>query len=512
MSSAPSFHSAYGRLCPRCRRPAAGGRRCPYDGAFYVERQALEAVGRDSHLGALVGDRYVVEARLGFGGMGSVYRGRDEESGEAVAVKFLREEYASHPAIRQRFIREAEAGASLVHPNVVSLLDFGVDSSHTLYIVMDLVEGHTLRDEVNKSGAFSVAHARDLAVQILRGLQAAHDVGLVHRDLKHDNIMLVGDRSRLQVRLLDFGVVKINGRPNDETLGLVTQTGVLVGSPSYMSPEQVRGLEVGPPADVYALAVVLYEAMTARRLFKVDSYDSLLREGAQREAPPLTHTAEGEAVPPAFNRIIQRALAHDPAERFPDARTMRLALEQMDPRPPGLPTELLADAPATPLPTPVPAGSFLEPTPLPDVHHAIHDTMPSTRALTRTLLENAKAAQEAQTAVRTGAQSQAPDAQSDPDASIMKALSTDASPIALDGTPTRVNAEPSSLEGDPPASEDQSPQNAVMSSRPALTPQPSPAGEEALHVPRSGGAVWMAAGGALAAFGLVKLGALLFGG
>lgn len=366
MATVSPLHASNGRLCPRCRRPAAGGRRCPYDGAFYVERKALEAVGRDSNLGALVGDRYVVESRLGFGGMGSVYRGRDEQTGDAVAIKFLREEYASHPAIRQRFVREAEAGASLSHPNVVGLLDFGLDANHTLYIVMELVDGHTLRDEVNKHGAFNVAHARDLAVQILRGLQAAHDVGLIHRDLKHDNIMLSGHRSRLQVRLLDFGVVKINGRPGDETMGLVTQTGVLVGSPSYMSPEQVRGLEVGPPADLYALAVVLYEAMTARRLFKVDSYDSLLREGAERDAPDLTHTADGEPVPPAFNRIIQRALAHDPAERFPDAKTMRLALEQMDPRPPGLPTELLADAPATPLPTPVPVGAFMEGGPLLD--------------------------------------------------------------------------------------------------------------------------------------------------
>ncbi|MCK6570350.1 serine/threonine protein kinase [Myxococcota bacterium] len=336
-------------VCPRCRRTQApqDGRRCPVDKAYFVTRAALAAAGRDAYLGELIGNRYAVLERLGMGGMGAVYRGRDEKTGDRVAVKFLRDEYSQHKAIRARFVREAEAGVSIDSPFVVGMLDFGVDADHTLYIVMEYCEGWTLRDEVNNNGPFSVRHARELARQMLRGLADAHDVGLIHRDLKHDNIMFEGSRDRFTARILDFGVVKIDAEDTREDGRVLTAAGAMVGSPSYMAPEQIRGLQVGPPADLYALAVVLYEAMTARRLFPVNNYEALLRTTAKRDAPPLLVTGSGEVVPPELNRILQTALAHDPKDRYPDARTMLLAIEQMDMGVHAGPLDLFSDAPGT---------------------------------------------------------------------------------------------------------------------------------------------------------------------
>lgn len=328
------------------------------DGAFLVTESALRDAGRDAFLGELVGGRYGIQRRLGVGGMGAVYAAFDIEAQKRVAVKFLREQYAKHPSIRARFIREAEAGASVDHPNIVGLFDFGVESDGTLWIAMEYVEGWTLRDEVNRNGPFSVKDIALVGQHVLRGLAAAHQAGLIHRDLKHDNIMFCGTRKRFTCRILDFGVVKSEAADDALANNPLTAAGVLVGSPSYMSPEQIRGLTVGPPADLYALGVVMYEAMTARRLFTVNNYEQLLRKGATREAPPLKKTAAGEVVPPALRRIMDMALAQDPAERFPDALTMLYALEQMD-LDESAPVDLYADAPNTPVPLEADGGEVL---------------------------------------------------------------------------------------------------------------------------------------------------------
>ncbi|MCB9536526.1 MAG: serine/threonine protein kinase [Myxococcales bacterium] len=334
-------------ICPRCRQTGPGPT-CFEDGAWLVTRRVLLETGRDSNLGSLVAGRYGIVERLGVGGMGAVYKAVDTRDGRFVALKFLREQYARHPSIRQRFIREAEAALAVESPYVVPLVDFGVEADRTLWLAMAYVEGWTLRDEVNHNGPFGVDDIVQVARHTLLGLAAAHDVGLVHRDLKHDNIMFSGTRQDFVARILDFGVVSSRAADAElaEGAGKLTGAGVMVGSPSYMSPEQIRGLEVGPPADLYALAVVMYEAMTARRLFSVNNYEALVRAGARRDAPPLTTTGGGEPVPPALDRIMRRALAHDPDDRYPDARTMLLALDQMDAARHAAPPDLLADQPA----------------------------------------------------------------------------------------------------------------------------------------------------------------------
>jgi serine/threonine protein kinase len=333
-------------VCPRCRRTFMEKRRCPSDGAFLVTPEVVAETGRDPYIGAFISERYGIIKRLGVGGMGAVYQAFDEQDhGKSVAIKFLRQQYTRHPSIRQRFIREAEAALAVESPYVVPLVDFGVEEDRTLWLVMDYVKGWTLRDEVNHHGPFNVKDITEVARQTLLGLAAAHDVGLVHRDLKHDNVMFSGSRpDDFICRVLDFGVVSSSVADSElaKGAGKLTGAGVMVGSPSYMAPEQIRGLEVGPPADLYALAVVVYEAVTARRLFSVNNYEALVRAGARRDAPPLRFTGAGEPIPEAFDRIIRRALAHDPVDRFPDARTMLLALDQMDVA--RAPSNLLSDA------------------------------------------------------------------------------------------------------------------------------------------------------------------------
>lgn len=429
-------------VCPKCRAQTLE-MRCPNDQSYTVTQTAIDAAPGDSTLGAEIGGRYGITKRLGMGGMGAVYKGVDLKRGLTVAVKVLREAYAKHPAIRERFIREAEAGASLAHPNVVPLVDFGVEKSGRLWLAMEYAEGWTLRDEINNNGAFSVRAAIELTRQVLKGLAAAHDAGLIHRDLKHDNIMYFGTRKDFIARIVDFGVVKseaadlmraapVAARPSasskaktpepTNSLGLLgkavdlkadqdgafdfsgedfdleaalaeaqayadgapasdrltqeppaqqesapkkpspevvqepevdeslskelTAAGMMVGSPSYMAPEQIRGLKVGPPADLYALAVVVYEILMARRLFTVNDYETLLKEGAKRDAPRLVFSAKGEVIPEAFADMIHRALEHDPTDRYPDAHTMLLALDQLKLKDSKLPANLLSRVPS----------------------------------------------------------------------------------------------------------------------------------------------------------------------
>ena len=387
------------KICPVCSKEQQGIR-CKTDQAYLVSYEARLAAKGDPLLGHEIGGRYGVIERLGMGGMGAVYKAIDPSRNMTVAIKVLREAYAQHPAIRERFIREAEAGASLQHPNVVPLIDFGIEDSGRLWLAMEFAEGWTLRDEINHNGAFTVREAIELMRQVLMGLAVAHDAGMIHRDLKHDNIMYHGTRAKFVSRIVDFGVVKseaadlarnglgqsgwkppskkkVLGRDEQGTFDLseafkeaqadgedkkdpssstseenqdlsqkaLTAVGMMVGSPSYMAPEQIRGLKVGPPADLYALAVVVYEVLAARRLFTVNDYETLLKEDAQRDAPRLVFSARGEIIPEPLADIIHTALAHDPTDRYPDAHTMLLALDQMKMNQSELPLDLFCVLP-----------------------------------------------------------------------------------------------------------------------------------------------------------------------
>ena len=204
---------------------------------------------------------YEIVAPIGAGGMGEVYKARDTRLGREVALKILPAEVANDPTRRQRFELEARAVAALNHPNIVAIYDVGEG-----YMVSELLVGEPLR-----GGKLGLRQTIDIAVQIASGLAAAHDAGIVHRDLKPDNILLTRDG---RPKILDFGLAKVQAShtsSDDETVTVRTEAGVVMGTPGYMSPEQVRGLVADHRSDIFSFGVILYELLAGRRAFQAQT-------------------------------------------------------------------------------------------------------------------------------------------------------------------------------------------------------------------------------------------------
>ena len=263
---------------------------------------------------------------IGEGGMGQVYRARDTRLGRDVAIKVLPPAFASDPDRRARFDREAQAIAALSHPHIVSVFDAGVHDDQA-YVVMELLEGETLRDRL-AGGALPLRKAIEYGVQIARGLAAAHDKNLVHRDLKPDNIFLT---TAGHVKILDFGLARPTqhaaGTGATETVPALTDPGQVMGTMGYMAPEQVRGFQVDGRADLFAFGVVLYEMVTGRRAFQRDTPADTMTAILKEDPPEPLST--GVTLSPALERIIRHCLKKHPAERFQSARDVAFALESL---------------------------------------------------------------------------------------------------------------------------------------------------------------------------------------
>jgi serine/threonine-protein kinase len=260
--------------------------------------------------------------------MGEVYRARDTRLGREVAVKVLPERVASDPQALARFEREARAVASLSHPNILALHDYGRENDVT-YAVMELLEGETLRDRM-VGGALPVPRAVGFAHQIAQGLAAAHEKGIVHRDLKPENVFVSPDG---HVKILDFGLAKSFGPPEAEpgitaleTLG--TQAGVILGTVGYMSPEQLRGEDAGPQSDIFSAGVILHEMIGGRNPFRrgtvAETMVALLRE----DSPPLSNSVR--TVSPELEEIVAHCLEKHAGARFQSARDLAFALRVLD--------------------------------------------------------------------------------------------------------------------------------------------------------------------------------------
>ncbi len=260
--------------------------------------------------------RYEILGQLGAGGMGAVYRARDAHLGRDVAVKVPHQGLAGRPQDLQRFLREARAAAHLRHPNICPIYDVGDESCP--FLVMPLIEGEPLSGRLRSAGKLPAADAVRLVCRISGALEALHAAGIIHRDLKPANVLLDAGGEPL---LTDFGLAR-----TVEQAGELTREGVIVGTPFYMAPEQASGKgECGPAADQYSLAVVLYQALTGQVPFSSPSVPTLLHQILYDPVPSAQDM--GAAVPPALEAILRRALAKDPAQRFPALADFRRALE-----------------------------------------------------------------------------------------------------------------------------------------------------------------------------------------
>src|ERR1051325_3020567 len=213
----------------------------------------------DPLIGVIVAEKYRLEAKLGEGGMGAVYRATRLMIGDEVAVKILHSEQHD-PKASERFRREAQAAARLKHPNAVNIYDFGVTDDGLQYLVMEFLEGESLRKIIKQQGPLPCSTAAEILSQVCAGLDEAHRHHIIHRDIKPDNIIINVTVTGIRVKVLDFGIAKIY----DHTASSLTQTGNVLGTPHYMSPEQCIGEELDSRADVYSLGVVLYEMLTGR--------------------------------------------------------------------------------------------------------------------------------------------------------------------------------------------------------------------------------------------------------
>ncbi|MFO0558236.1 MAG: serine/threonine-protein kinase [Polyangiales bacterium] len=288
----------------------------------------------DPLLGQLIDGKYRLVSRIGAGGMGKVYRAEQVALGRSVAVKVL-DASPGHrdadPAVERRFFLEASLSAKLAHPNVITVHDYGRVESEDgarFYLVMELLEGETLHRRLQRGPTpVPAADAVAIAIEIARGLRAAHKAGLVHRDLKPANVMLVpSDEGGSAVKILDFGLVKqLEGELRED----ITQEGTFLGSPRYMAPEQVSAGPVDHRCDLYALGVILYQCLTGLTPFDGKTAMDVLVKHINAPVPWMQERAPGVDVSPALEAIVRRLLEKNPAARFPDAESVVNALRDV---------------------------------------------------------------------------------------------------------------------------------------------------------------------------------------
>lgn len=281
-------------------------------------QQARDLVGQ-----RLFGD-YVIERKLGEGGMGAVYLARQRAINQDIAIKVLHGRAAESAEIIERFNREARVIAMLTHPNIIRVFIFGRTPSNLMYLAMEYVKGRELREEMRK-GLMDELTAIKIMKQICSALQEAHDLEIVHRDLKPDNILLTEFRGESHfVKILDFGIAKITNQEGAEKQ--LTQAGIVYGTPEYLSPEQAQAKQLDHRTDIYSLGVMLYEIMVGKVPYQSNSAVEVLTKHVFSEPTPPAQVAPGR-VSPTMQNIILCAMAKDPAKRFDSALAMFRALE-----------------------------------------------------------------------------------------------------------------------------------------------------------------------------------------
>jgi serine/threonine protein kinase len=310
------------KQCPTCKeRYPAEFRHCPRDASQLVEAASQ---GTDPLIGVVLSDAYQILRVIGEGGMGRVYEARHTRlTSKRLAIKVLHGDLTRQPQVVGRFLREAEACGALQHPNIVGVVDVNELPDGRPYIVAELLQGQQLGAYFANHGRLSVEEAVAICRPICRALMAAHDKGIVHRDIKPENLFLVGDDTSRTTKVLDFGISQVGS-----AAAKLTKTGTVMGTPTYMPPEQARGRRVDHRADVYSVGAILYEAVTGKRPFDGDEPMATL-SAVLTEDPPRPRSVV-PSLPPGLELVIQKAMAKLPRDRYATMRDLDQALAEFD--------------------------------------------------------------------------------------------------------------------------------------------------------------------------------------
>ena len=317
----------------------------------------------DSHIGRDIDHgKYQILQKIGSGGMGSVYKASQPNIGRMVAIKILHSKLVNRKDLVSRFSREAKALAHLSHPNTVKVFDDGQLEDGSLYIVMEFLEGKNLNQTVRSQGPMAVERALPVLIQVCGALQEAHVRGIVHRDLKPENIFLCNQGGLTDVpKVLDFGLAKVTDKEMRPGSIILTQEGMVFGTPEFMSPEQAQGKTLDPRSDIYSLATILYEVLTGKLPFDAKTPMEYIQHHVMTPPIPLDQRVPGLAFPQGLGDVLAKALAKDLDHRFQTAAEFAAALS---PYASGRAPQYMQSMPPTPSgPTPTPPAASLTPGP-----------------------------------------------------------------------------------------------------------------------------------------------------
>ena len=307
------------RYCPKCfQRFEQDLTRCPEDG------EKLVLVAEQDLVGTLLDDRYQILSKLGEGGMGTVYIAEQAMIGRKVALKVLRGAAVQDESSVKRFLTEAKAIASLRSPHTVTLHDFGVTTAGLLYYTMELLEGAPLSTVIKEQAPMDWARACEILLQSCKSLEEAHGKGILHRDIKPDNLFLTPGPDGEHVTVLDFGIAKLA----DGTVGTITKTGMICGTPAYLSPEQAQGYDARMASDLYSLGVVFYEMLAGEPPFSDTTAMRVLMAHVGEEAKPVSVKNPDVLVPESIDGFVRHVLQKDPADRHQDVPEFRRSLQE----------------------------------------------------------------------------------------------------------------------------------------------------------------------------------------